>query len=238
MHKLVLATLLLVGGAAQGQGRHKKLFEAATHSKYQPGFYTLADGTRRAGTLRIWQDVTRNSLQVEQGTAEPLTLRAEELAGFVMGADSFAIARQISLAGQPVDQVFETYAMLKVVLKGTFQVWQHDKLVPAPCGGTLPNGLGGSVPMSGNNCFAHATTWVVRPTPTASLVALPENEQAFAKQAAGIFVDNPPLCQRIRAGLEGPVDFKRIIYAFILKQDIDQVSFERAATIFPEKTGW
>ena len=107
---LLLLALGLLASPTHGQGRHKKFFEVATHGKYQPGAYTLADGSRHAGPLRIWQEIGRTVVQVD---------------------------------------------------------------------------------------------------------------------------DYPALCQRIRASLEGPDDFKRIIYAYAFRQNISEISFERAATIFP-----
>ena len=57
MKYLGLGLLILLGHAqSHGQGRRPKLLEVATHGKYQPGWYTLLDGTRHAGRLRLWQN--------------------------------------------------------------------------------------------------------------------------------------------------------------------------------------
>ncbi|GEM_PF-2445842 len=226
--KLVLI-LLLLAGVGHAQSRHPKLFETAVHSKYKPGFYTLADGSRHAGTLRIWQDLTHSVVQADQGKAEPLNLQVAELRGCVIGPDSFMVARQVAEAGDAAARPCGEVALLRVILRGQLLVLEHDQLVSgtqAPAMGVGGNMYGGSGPQ-------HLRTWVLRPSPTASLVALPLGDQAFAQHVAGLFVAYPALCQRIRAGLEGPADFKRIIYAFMFRQDINQVSYEKAATIFP-----
>ena len=61
---------------------------------------------------------------------------------------------------------------------------------------------------------------------------MPTEEKAFARHAAAFFVDYPPLAQRIRAGLVGPTDFKRIVYSYVFRKEIDQVTYEEAATLF------
>ena len=68
--------LVLLPGHAQshGRGRHPKFLEVAVHGKYQPGWYTLLNGTRHAGKLRLWQTPTRNSVQVDQGKTDPINL--------------------------------------------------------------------------------------------------------------------------------------------------------------------
>lgn len=225
---LFLLALALLASPTYGQGRHKKFFEVATHGKYQPGAYTLADGSRHTGTLRIWQDVTRTVVQVEQGkAAEPLNLELAGLRGLRIGPDSFVVARQVPLAGEPAARPLGDISLLKVVLQGKTQVFEHDQLVAT----TNYIATGGT--MYGGRSSAHVHTWVVRPNPQAELVAIPEKRDEFAQHVAGLFVDYPALCQRIRAGLEGPDDFKRIIYAYAFRQNISEISFERAATIFP-----
>ena len=75
----ILLVLLLFGHAqSHGRGRHPKFLEVAVHGKYQPGWYTLLNGTRHAGKLRLWQTLTRNSVQVDQGKADPINLVPEE----------------------------------------------------------------------------------------------------------------------------------------------------------------
>jgi hypothetical protein len=73
---------------------------------------------------------------------------------------------------------------------------------------------------------------VLRPTKEADLVMMPTNNQEFAQHAAAFFVDYPPLAQHIRAGLVGPADFKRIVYSYVFRKEIDQVTYEEAATLF------
>jgi len=225
----LLLSLLLLAGVGHAQSRHSKLFETAVHGKYKPGFYTLADGSRHAGTLRIWQDLTHSVVQADQGKAEPLNLPIAELRGCVIGPDSFVVARGVGLAGDSTARPIGEVALLQVVLRGQLLVLEHDLLV----GGAQAPLIGAGGIMYGGGGPQHLLTWVLRLTPTASLVALPQGQQAFAQHVAGLFIAYPALCQRIRAGLEGPLDFKRIIYAFIFRQDINQVSYEKAATIFP-----
>ena len=224
----MLLALGLLASLAHGQGRHKKFFEVAAIGKYQPGAYTLADGSRHAGTLRLWQDETRTVVQVNQGkAADPLNLELAGLRGVHIGPDSFVVARQVALAGTPAARPLGDISLLKVVLRGKTQVFEHDQVV-ASKGRMEAGGM-----MYGGGGPVHVHTWVARPSAQAELVAIPEGRTEFAQHVAGLFVDYPALCQRIRAGLEGPDDFKRIIYAYAFRQNISEVSFERAAAIFP-----
>ena len=211
--------LVLLPGHAQshGQGRHPKFLEVAVYGKYQPGWYTLLNGTRHAGKLRLWQTLTRNSLRVDQGKADPINLAPEKLRHFTIGVDSCTVAREVAEAGQPTTMPFGEADVFRVVLKGKLEVLEHDRLVP---GQGAYNGPG------------HYRTWVLRPTKEADLVMMPTEEKAFARHAAAFFVDYPPLAQRIRAGLVGPTDFKRIVYSYVFRKEIDQVTYEEAATLF------
>ncbi|HEX8506999.1 MAG TPA: hypothetical protein VF630_16660 [Hymenobacter sp.] len=115
-----------------GQGRHTrhtKLLEVAAHGKYRPGWYTLQDGSGHAGKLRMWQTPTCNSLQVAQGKADPMNLAPEQLRHFVLGRDSFVVARQVPLAGGPMTVPFGETDIYRVVLTGKLQVLEHDQLV-------------------------------------------------------------------------------------------------------------
>lgn len=223
---IAAAALLALSAGAHAQGRNVKFLEVAAHGKYKPGFYTLADGSRHAGSLRIWQDPTHNVLQSDQGKAEPISLEANALRGFVMGRDSFVVARGVAIAGRPAELPFGEAAFFKVKLAGSIDVWEHDQLV---AGGVQPGGAPGMPLATGPS---HALAWVLRPAVGASPVAIPQNQTEFAQHMAALFVSNPVLCQRIRAGLDGPNDFKRIVYAYLLKKDITQVTYEEAATIF------
>ena len=221
---VLLVLLFLLHTAGYGQGRHRNLLEVAAHGKYQLGWYTLLDGSRHAGKLRMWQTVNRNSIQVEQGKAEPLNLMPEQLRHVVMGPDSFVVARQVPLAGQPMAVPFGEADFYRVVLTGKFQVLQHDQLVPA-------YGIPGSG-LPGSEAPHHDLAWVLRPAGKTDLVVVPSEEQAFAREVPAFFIDNPDLAQRIRAGLLGPPDFKRIVYAYIFRKDVEQVSYAEAGTIF------
>jgi hypothetical protein len=223
---VAVAALVALSGRAHAQGRNTKFLEVATHGKYKPGFYTLVDGSRHSASLRIWQDLTHNVLQSDQGKAEPINLEASALRGFVMGRDSFLVARRVAIAGRPTELPFGEAAFFKVKLAGSIDVWEHDQLVG---GSVQPGGMSGMLTSTGPS---HALAWVLRPAVEASPVAVPQNQAEFAKHMAALFVNNPVLCQRIRAGLDGPNDFKRIVYAYLLKKDITQVTYEEATTIF------
>ena len=220
MKYLGLGLLILLGHAqSHGQGRRAKFLEPAAHGKYQPGWYTLLDGTRHAGRLRLWQTLTRNAVQVDQGKADPINLAPEALRHFTMGTDSFTVEREVAVAGQPTTMPFGEADVYRVVITGKFQVLEHDRLVPGQYG---PSQYGPS----------HYRTWVLRPTKEADLVMMPTNNQEFAQHAAAFFVDYPLLAQHIRAGLVGPADFKRIVYSYVFRKEIDQVTYEEAATLF------
>ncbi len=228
---VLIVLLLLLHTAGYGQGRHPKLLETAAHGKYQPGWYTLQDGSRHAGKLRMWQTPTRNSLQVEQGKADPINLAPEQLRHFVMGRDSFIVARQVPLAGHPMTVPFGEADIYRVVMTGKFQVLQHDQLVADSQ--LLADYRSGAGPAPGQYGRAHHDlAWVLRPAGQADLVVLPSEEKAFAQEVPAFFIDNPDLAQRIHAGLVGHPDFKRIVYAYVFHKDVEQVSYEEAGTIF------
>ena len=208
--------LLLVHLQSHGQGRHTKLLEAAEHGKYQPGWYTLLDGTRHAGKLRLWQTLTRNSVQVDQGKADPINLMPEQLRHFTMGVDSFTVARGVAEAGQPPATPSDKADIFRVVLKGKLEVLEHDELVTT----------------YQNSGMSHYRTWVLRSGKDAGLVIIPTNNEAFTRHVGAFFADYPILAQRIRAGLLGPADFKRIVYAYIFRKDVEQVTYQEAATLF------
>ena len=217
MNKLLLTILVLsLHITAYCQGRHTKFLEAAIHGKYQSGFYTLRDGTRHAGKLRTWQNLTRNLVQVDQGKADPINLAPEELRSFTISSDSFVVARNVAIIGMPNTMPFGEVDFYRVVLTGKFQIFEHDQLIAG--------GL--------NQGPVNVKAWVLRPPGESDLVVVPNEEKAFAQNMAGLFVDSPLLCQRIRAGFLGIDDFKRIIYAYVFKKEIGDVSYEVAATIF------
>ena len=217
MNKLLLTILVLsLHTTAYCQGRHTKFLEAAIHGKYQSGFYTLLDGTRHAGKLRTWQNLTRNLVQVDQGKADPINLTPEELRSFTISSDSFVVARNVAILGMPNTMPFGEVDFYRVVLTGKLQIFEHDQLI-----------VGGL-----NQGPVNVKAWVLRPPGESDLVVVPNEEKAFAQNMAGLFVDSPLLCQRIRAGFLGIDDFKRIIYAYVFKKEIGDVSYEVAATIF------
>lgn len=218
-YRISLAILsLLLHLTSFGQGRHAKILQVAAHGKYQSGWYTLQDDTRHAAKLRIWQTLTSNSVQVDQGKADPINLSPEALRCFTMGADSFIVARQVAVAGMPTIKPFAETDIYRVVLTGKLQVLEHDQLVvtQGPYGPSQ----------------SHEGAWLLRPVGTTDLVIVPAEDKAFAQHVAPFFVDNPALAQRIRAGLLGIGDFERIVYAYVFKKEIEQVSYEEAVTIF------
>ena len=217
MNKLLLTILVLsLHITAYCQGRHIKFLEAAVHGKYQSGFYTLLDGTRHAGKLRTWQNLIRNLVQVDQSKVDPINLTPEELRSFTISSDSFVVARNVAILGMPNTMPFGEVDFYRVVLTGKFQIFEHDQLIAG--------GL--------NQGPVNVKAWVLRPPGEPDLVVVPNEEKAFAQNMAGLFVDSPLLCQRIRAGFLGIDDFKRIIYAYVFKKEIGDVSYEVAATIF------
>lgn len=217
MNKLLLTILVLsLHITAYCQGRHIKLLEAAVHGKYQSGFYTLLDGTRHAGKLRTWQNLTRNLVQVDQSKVDPINLTPEELRSFTISSDSFVVARNVAILGTPNTMPFGEVDFYRVVLTGKLQIFEHDQLIAG--------GL--------NQGPVNVKAWVLRPPDEPDLVVVPNEEKAFAQNMASLFVDSPLLCQRIRAGFLGIDDFKRIIYAYVFKKEIGDVSYEVAATIF------
>ena len=234
MNKLLLTILVLsLHTTAYCQGRHTKFLEVAIHGKYQSGFYTLLDGTRHAGKLRTWQNLTRNLVQVDQGKADPINLAPEELRSFTISSDSFIIARNVAILGMPNTMPFGEVDFYRVVLTGKLQIFEHDQLIAGGLNqiadgfNQTAGGLGGL-----NQGPVNVQAWVLRPPGESNLVVVPNEEKAFAQNMAGLFVDSPLLCQRIRAGFLGIDDFKRIIYAYVFKKEIGEVSYEVAATIF------
>lgn len=209
---------LLVHLTGFGQGRHAKLLQVASHGKYQLGWYTLQDGTRHAAKLRIWQTLTSNLVQVDQGKADPINLSPTELRCFTMGSDSFIVAQHVAVAGMPTTQPFGETDIYRMVLAGKLQILEHDQLVAA----RGPYGPSQS----------HEGAWVLRPSDSADLVIVPADDKAFAQHVAPFFAENPALAQRIRAGLLGIDDFERIVYAYVFKKEIEQVSYEEAGTLF------
>ncbi|MBC6607029.1 hypothetical protein H8B13_09380 [Hymenobacter sp. BT188] len=211
---MLVVVLLLAGTVAHSQGRHARFMQVTSIGKFKPGFYTLLDGSRHGGKLRVWQDLERNVVQVEQGKADPINLQTADLQGFTIGTDSFAVVRQVAMVGAPTEKPFGEAEFFRVMLTGRIQVLQHDQL------------------MRSHNTVGHLNIWLLRMSPESAIVGLPYEQSAFAQHASTLFVDNPLLCQRIRAGLVGPDDFKRIIYAYLFKREIEQVSYEEAANIF------
>ena len=189
---------------------------------------------------------------MDKDKADPINLAPEALRHFTMGTDSFTVAREVAVAGQPTTMPFGEADVYRVVITGKFQVLEHDRLVssqygPVQYGAGQYGGTGqygpsqygpsqyGGTGQYGPSQYSgpsYYRTWVLRPTKEADLVMMPTNNQEFAQHAAAFFVDYSPLAQHIRAGLVGPVDFKRIVYSYVFRKEIDQVTYEEAATLF------
>ena len=67
---------------------------------------------------------------MDQGKADPINLAPEALRHFIMGTDSFTVTQEVAVAGQPTTMPFGEADVYRVVLKGKFQVLEHDQLVP------------------------------------------------------------------------------------------------------------
>lgn len=227
---LVLLATLGVGGRAQAQERSIGLLEKASAGKFQPGYYTTSDGRRHAGSIRVWHDPQRNLLQVDQGKqATPLNLAPAELRSVVMGRDSLIVVRRFHhldateplLSGQP--------DFCRVKMSGKIQVLEHERLVIVNNAPTM--GAGGMMSGGGRQKILQVT-WLLRTPTDTTLYVVPTSPAAFGRATAPLFVDYPALCQQMTAGYVGPDDFKRIIYSYIFKREIGQVSYEAAASIF------
>ena|GEM_PF-4773389 len=116
---------------------------------------------------------------MDKDKADPINLAPEALRHFIMGTDSFTVVREVAVAGQPTTMPFGEADVYRVVLKGKFQVLEHDRLVPGRYG---PGQYGGP---------AHYRTWVLRPTKEADLVIMPTENQEFAQHAAAFLSTTP-----------------------------------------------
>lgn len=228
---VVIGGLLAAGGGgAQAQDRSVGLLEKASAGKFRPGHYTTLDGRRHKGSIRVWRDVQRNLLQVDQGKqAPPLNLSPAELRSVVIDSDSLIVVRRFQhldateplLSGQP--------DFCRVKMSGKVQVLEHERLVMTT--NASMRGAGGMM-YGGGSSKALQTTWLLRMPADTSLYVVPTTASRFGPATARLFVDYPALCQQLSAGYVGPDDFKRIVYSYLFRRDIGQVSYEAASSIF------
>lgn len=231
----VFACLLLFGGVlvaygGQAQSRTIGLLEKATAGKFLPGHYTTLDGQRHAGSIRIWHDEQRNLLQVDQGKkTTPLNIAPAELKSVVIGSDSIIVVRRFQHLDLKEPLLSEQPDFCRVRLSGKVQVLEHERLY-----------IGRGKPMQGANGMMYGggstkeliASWLLRMPTDTTLYVVPSSSAAFGPATARLFVDNPALCQQLTAGYVGYNDFNRIIYAYLFKREIGQVSYEEANNIF------
>lgn len=227
---LLLVAALGVALGAQAQDRSIGLLEKASAGKFRPGHYTTLDGQRHAGSIRIWHDEQRNLLQVDQGKqAAPLNLTPAALKSVVIGADSLIVVRRFRHLDAKETLLSAQPDFCRVKLSGNVQVLEHERLVITTS--TPMRGAGGMM-YGGGSGKTLMTTWLLRTPADTSLYVVPGSSDAFGPATARLFVDYPALCQQLSAGYVGLDDFKRVIYSYIFKREIGQVSYEAASTIF------
>jgi len=215
--------VLLVSASAPGDvpGRH------TAGGRYKPGHYPLADGTRRAGQLRSYVShtdfLTKIEVEPKEGQVSQV-LGPAELRSAVIGADSMVTIRLTELVDSTKKASLTDLAHLVMVGKATL-LMRHEWSAGAP--GMTTAGPYGTGMMTGGGDGV-ATRWGYQKAGTARCYLLPWTDDDFKKHVAPLFLDYPHLCQRIRNGEASRNDIKRIFYAYNLKADIDQVSYEQA----------
>lgn len=227
---LLFVLAILGTGRAQAQDRSIGLLEKASAGKFRPGHYTTLDGQRHAGSIRIWHDERRNLLQVDQGKqAAPLSLAPAALQSVVIGPDSLVVVRRFQHldAKEPLLSTQPDFG--RVMLSGTVQVLEHERLVLT---NSAPTRGAGGLMYGGGSGKTLMTTWLLRTPADTSWYVVPRSSDAFGPATARLFADYPALCQQLSAGFVGLEDFKRVIYSYIFKREIGQVSYEAASLIF------
>ena len=209
----------LLGGAGAPAGQ-------LTKSQYKPGHYTLTSGVRRAAQLRSYVSrtdfLTKIEVEPSAGTV-PLVLGPAELRSAVIGPDSMVALRLTELN----DTATTVTDLAHVVMVGKATLlMRREQVVGAP--GVMmsvgPYGVG-MVTGSGDGVL---TRWAYQKAGAARGYLLPWADDAFQKQVAPLFFDFPHLCQRIRSGEASRNDVKRIFYAYNLRAEFDEVSYEQA----------
>lgn len=226
---LILFALCLVFQGTWAQKRSVGLLEKASAGKFRPGHYTMLDGTRQAGRIRIWHSEQRNLLQVDSGTEVPHNISPAELRSVVIGTDSLTVVRHFHHLDISEPVLSSVPDFCRVKMSGKVQVLEHERLIivnNAPMGGA-----GGMMYGGGQNKVLVSTMLLRTPIDT-GLYVLPTSAATFSRATARLFADHPPLCQQMTAGYVGYNDFKRIIYAYLFRREIGQVSYEQASTIF------
>lgn len=200
--------------------------EQAVVERYKSGHYTLADGTRHAGNIRIWMDRDKNVLQVEQGKKqEPTNLIPSALRSFVIGRDSFAVVHHFRMLDETEKKPFESADFARVLISGKIRMLEHKRFAG------FDSNLGAGQYSRRTSFY---TTNLLQPATDTMLVVVPDEEEKFARFIAPLFIDASILCQQIRAKQVGPTDLKRILYAYLFKREVTQVTYEEANTIFRE----
>ncbi|UOQ67013.1 hypothetical protein [Hymenobacter volaticus] len=223
---LIVILLSLSASPAWTQGQHVGLTEQAVAGKYKPGHYTLADGTRHAGNIRVWMDREKNVLQVDKGKKqEPANLFPTALHSFVIGRDSFAVVHHFRMLDETEKKPFESADFARVLMSGKIQMLEHKRFAG------FDSNLGAGQYSRSPSFY---TTNLLKPATDTMLVVVPYAEEKFARYMAPIFIDAAILCQQIRAKQVGPTDLKRILYAYLFKREVTQVTYEEANTIFRE----
>ena len=210
----------LLGGAGVPAGQLAK-------GRYKPGHYTLTTGVRRAGQLRSVVSrtdfLTKIEVEPSVGTV-PLVLGPAELRSAVIGPDSMVVMRLTELN----DTATTVTDLAHVVMVGRATLlMRREQVVGAP-GVMMSMGPAGSGMMMTGGGDGVLTRWAYQKAGAARGYLLPWADDAFQKQVAPLFFDFPALCQRIRSGEASRNDVKRIFYAYNLRAEINEVSYEQA----------
>lgn len=212
--------LLISAGAPSGEPAAQP-----AGNRYKYGHYTLANGLRRAGQLRSSVSrtdfLTKIEVEPSVGTT-PQLFRPAELRSAVIGPDSMITMRLTELG----DTAKAVTDLAHVVMVGKATLLMRRELEMSSTGMMSNGPYGGGVMTGGRDEIK--TRWAYQKAGTTRGYLLPWADDAFMKQVAPLFFDFPHLCQRIRNGEASQSDVKRIFYAYNLKAEIDQVSYEQA----------
>ncbi|MGI4883899.1 MAG: hypothetical protein ACRYFR_02950 [Janthinobacterium lividum] len=200
-------------------------------SRYRPGWYTLADGTRHVGLLHRYVSHTDSLTKVELEPSKsepPQVLGPSELRSVVIGTDSMVTIRLLELADtvkyKPVTDLVHVVMVGKATL-----LMRHELLVSTNNGASGSGGMYGMpTTVAGGKHYENMIRWAYQKPGAPRCYLLPWGEDYFKRTVAPLFLDYPDLCQRIRGGEAAWSDVKRIFYAYNLRADIDQVSYAQA----------
>ena len=216
-----MAACGLLGGAGAPANQPAK-------TRYKPGHYTLTSGVRRAGQLRSFVSrtdfLTKIEVEPSVGTV-PQVLGPAELRSAVIGSDSMVALRLTELGDTARAPTVTDLAHVVMVGRATL-LMRHELSVNSPPLTSVGSAGSGMVMTGGGEELV--PRWAYQKAGAARGYLLPWAEDAFQKQVAPLFFDFPPLCQRIRSGEAARSDVKRIFYAYNLRAEIDEVSYEQA----------